>query len=66
MNLDRYKMLFLESKEILKNKPLSQEDIAKLKVFYDEMNYIVDKLGYRERETLTTWCASEASKDWYE
>lgn len=63
-NLTRYKKLFVEARDIARNKPLSQEDRHEIRMLLDEMDSIYMKLGYRETEILKTWCASESAKSW--
>lgn len=62
-NEQRYKKLFLKSRQVGKKIPLSNEERLEMKVLLGEMEAIWLKLGYREREKIANWCASEVVRE---
>jgi len=58
--IEIYKERFLQAQELCKEKPLSATHRPKVEKLLDELDAIWDRLGYREREMVKTWCASQA------
>lgn len=61
-NLERYKELFEECREIAKVKPLTETIRKHLDTLLYEADSVWQKLGYKEKEEISNWCA--AQQDW--
>lgn len=55
-----YKKLFLECNELCKSKPLTYQIRPKVEKLLDELDSVWNRLGYRERELISNWCASQS------
>lgn len=57
---DIYKELFDKTQKLCEEKPISAENRPKVQKLLDELDAVWARMGYREREMITTWCASQA------
>ena len=63
-SVELYKQLFSECQELCRVKPLTHIERPRVDKLLDELDSVWERLGYREREQVTNWCASQI--EWFD